>query len=173
MLLDTDLPYLEPLLFHLQKDENLKLYFTQKSYFMPKDNLVSATKEMIGKDCPAPRALWILPQDNVAINPNGNCLSNYNHTFYILILINCIRDKFQIIDKDGVAHLSGEYMEMTQVRKAIKKSINEFNKETSKIVTGKQFEKIAWVKDQSLYDNDEELKQNFLINNSEFTVKIF
>ena len=56
MLLDTDLPYLEPLLFWLRKDEKLKLLFSQDSFFMPHSNLITATEEAMKKDCPAPRA---------------------------------------------------------------------------------------------------------------------
>lgn len=168
LLLDTDLPYLEPLLFHLRKDETLKNYFTEKSFFMPKDDLISAVEEAIKNDCPAPRALWVLPQDGLAINSNNtNCKPSISHTFNIMLMIACIRDSFQIVKKDNVVHLSGEYLEMTAIRKAIMKSVSEFNKLKNKEFTGRTFENIRFMKYQSLYPDD-----SFLVNNLEYNVTI-
>lgn len=169
VLLDTDLPYLEPLLFHLRNDDVLKKYFTEHSYFMPKNNLASAAEEAMKKDCPAPRALWILPQDNLAINKDGVCLPKVHHTFYILIMVNCIRDQFQIIKRDGSVHLSGEYMEMTAVRKSVKRSVYNFNKSISQVVTSRSFENIMFKRDQMLYPDED----NFLVSNTEYQVTIF
>lgn len=170
MLLDTDLPYLEPLLFHLRDDEILKKYFNEKSFFMPKDSLISAAKEVMDKDCPSPRALWILPQDSIAISPNPNCKSPVSHTFNIMIFVYCIRDDFQLVKKDGVAHLDGQYIELTAIRKAVKKSVFDFNSINNKIFTGKKFENFVYQKDQMLYPDE---KDNFLVSNTEFQVKIF
>lgn len=169
VLLDTDIPYLEPLLFHLRNDPILKNYFTEKSFFMPKDDLISAAQEVIDKDCPSPRALWILPQDGIAINSTSNtlCKPIVSHTFNILLMIACIRDTFQMAKKDDKVYLSGEYMEMTAIRKAIMKSVLEFNKEKMKITTGRTFENIKFVKYQSLYPDD-----SFLVNNIEYNVTI-
>lgn len=171
MLLDTDLPYLEPLLFHLKKDPVLQRYFTEKSYFMPKNSLVSAVNEVIKSDCPAPRAIWILPQDSIAASESYNCIPKMVHTFYISIIVNCIRDQFQIVKgEDQKAHLSGEFMELSQIRKAVKKSVYAFAKKyNEENPTSIAFEKITWKKDQNLYPNDDDVEK-FLITALEFSV---
>ena len=173
MLLDTDLPYLEPLLFHLKRDEKLKKYFTEKSYFMPKNSLVSAVKEATGKDCPAPRAIWILPQDNVAASENHNCVPKMVHTFYISIIVNCIRDQFQLTKgSDNSPHLSGEYIELTEIRKYVKKSVYAFAKKWAEDnFSGSKFEKITWRKDLVMFPSDDDTDK-FLITSLEFTVII-
>ena len=173
MLLDTDLPYLEPLLFHLKKDPVLQKYFTEKSYFMPKNSLVSAVKESTGKDCPSPRAIWILPQDNVAASENANCVPKMVHTFYISIIVNCIRDQFQISKgEDNIPHLGGEYLELTEIRKYVKKSVYAFAKKWAEDhITGAKFEKLTWRKDQIMYPGEDD-GEKFLITALEFTVII-
>lgn len=169
MLLDTDLPYLEPLLFWLKKDEKLKLLFSRDSFFMPHSNLITATEEAMKKDCPAPRALWILPQDTLAVNQREGCDSQGRHTFYIEIITQCIRDQFQIIKNGDEAKLTGQFMELAALRKAVKKSVNAFAKENMK-ETYKKYENIFWVKDQMLYPTE---ANNFLATAIQYEIKIF
>ena len=166
MLLDVDLPYLEPLLFHLRTDDRLKKYFTEKSFFMPKKDLISGIEEAIKSDCPAPRALWILPQDSIAVNTTNNCKSQVRHTFYITVITKCIRDSFQIIKRDGKIHLAGEYMEMSEIRKQVKDSIYRFAQDNN---FNETYEKISFVKDQILTPDEE----SFLVTNLEYQVTIY
>lgn len=172
MLLDTDLPYLEPLLFWLRNDPVLKNEFTDKSFFMPHSHLVSATEEAMQKDCPAPRALWILPQDTLAVSSQSNCPSQGRHSFYIEIIVQCIRDTFQLSKgQDGEVHLTGQFMELAALRKLVKKSVLEFNRDwEKKHPIGRKFEKMAWVKDQMLYPTEE---SKFLATAIQFDVNIY
>ena len=165
----TDIPYLEPLLFWLRRDETLKRYFSDKSFFMPHNNLISATEEAMNKDCPAPRALWILPQDTLAGNAPANCKRPGLHTFYIQVIVQCIRDQFQIINKDGELKLEGQYMELAQARYAVKESVRAFNKQNDSNISRK-FEGVNWVKDMNLYPDNENA---FLATALEYEVKIF
>lgn len=170
MLLDTDIPYLEPLLFHLQDDPVLKNFFTQFSFFMPKDGIAAAVAELKGSDCPAPRSIWILPQDGVAINGKNSvkqvCVPSVRHTFNILLFVSCIRDPFQVSFKDGKAILDGTYMEMSAIRKAVMKSVAGFNKKHD----GLKFENVMFEKYQSLYPQEGD---PFLVNNLDYSVTIF
>lgn len=173
-LLDTDLPYLEPLLLWLRKDEALKKYFTEKSFFMPHSDLLSATKEAMDKDCPSPRALWILPQDTVALQQSPpNCKYTGSHTFYIQLIVQCIRDHFQLSKIDGEIHLTGQFMELMQLRKYVKKSVSAFandyerTKNKSAVI---KFDDIGWRGDQMLYPNEE---NTFLITAIQYQVKIY
>lgn len=167
MLLDTDLPYLEPLLFHLRDDDKLKSHFTEKSFFMPKKDLISAVEDAIKADCPAPRALWILPQDTIAANQQVNCKSQGRHTFYITIITQCIRDAFQITKKDNKLHLGGEYIVLSHLRKLVKQSVQEFVAQNSNF--NQNWEKITWMKDQILLPDDE----GFLVTNIEYQITIY
>lgn len=174
MLLDTDIPYLEPLLFHLQDDPVLKNFFTQFSFFMPKDGIAAAVAELKGSDCPAPRSIWILPQDGVAINGKNsvtqNCIPAVRHSFNILLFVSCIRDPFQVTFRDGKAFLNGTYMEMSAIRKAVMKSVAEFNKKNNAEISGRSFENVMFEKYQSLYPQEGD---PFLVNNLDYSVTIF
>lgn len=163
----NDLPYLEPLLFHLRGDENLKKYFTEKSYFMPKHILVQATDEAMKSDCPAPRALWIIPENTVASGQKSGCVQNAIHTFYIVIFIQCIRDTFQLIKANDRVRLGGQFMELSEIRRVVKKSVNEFeNKNKHNIAS--RFSDITWGGDQNLYPDE----NNFLTTAIQYSVRI-
>ena len=168
-MLLTDIPYLEPLLFHLRQDECLKHEFTEKSFFMPHNNLVSATEEAMKKDCPAPRALWILPQDTLASSQKDTCKVPGVHTFYIEIIVQCIRDQFQLVERDGCVKLEGQFMSLMALRKKVKDSVREFAKKTAAIGQKREFYDIFWVKDTMLYPNNE---TNFLATAIEYQIKI-
>lgn len=170
MLLNTDVPYLEPLLFHLRADESLKSYFTDKSFFMPHNHLVEATEEAMQKNCPAPRALWILPDDSIATSTQANCLSPSLHTFRIELLVQCIRNSFYLSKKDDEIVLSGQYMELATIRKAVKKSVFEFNKNFQKQNSAPKFKDVIWKKDYMLYPED---NNKFLATVLEYNVTIF
>lgn len=171
-MLDTDLPYLEPLLLWLRKDAKLSEYFTEKSFFMPHNDLVSATSEAMKKDCPAPRALWILPQDTIAIQQTPpNCKYTGNHTFYIQIMVQCIRDAFQLSKIEDEIKLTGQFMELMQIRKYVKKSVAAFQLDyEKKNTTIRLFDSIGWRGDQMLYPNEE---NSFLITTVQYQVKIY
>lgn len=170
MLLNTDVPYLEPLLFHLRDDDSLKTYFTDKSFFMPHNHLVEATEEAMQKNCPAPRALWILPDDTIATNTQANCISPGRHTFRIELITQCIRNSFYLSKKDDGVILSGQYMELATIRKAVKKSVYEFNKQFQSKTQAPKFKDIVWIKDYMLYPDD---NSKFLATVLEFNVTIF
>lgn len=168
----TDLPYLEPLLFWLRQDPELKTIFTEKSYFMPHDDMINAVMEAIKKDCPAPRVIWILPQQTIATATNPNCKSPGRHTFYIQIFVQCIRDKFQISKKDNKIQLTGQFMELTKIRNEVKRSVNDFSKSQNNLPI-KKFDNIRWVGDSMLYPESEGGHQSFLITNLEYEVTLY
>ena len=169
MLLDTDLPYLEPLLMWLREDETLKKEFTDKSFFMPQIDLAKATSEAkAGGSCPAPRSIWIFPLDTDSIQKKENCLNQGLHNFAIIIYLQCIRDPFQLSKQDEEVRLTGQFMEMTYLRKLVKESVRKFSIKNSKNVPTK-FEKIIWQRDRNLYPQDDP----FLGTSIEYTVNIF
>lgn len=169
-MLLTDIPYLEPLLFHLRNDPVLKSEFTEKSFFMPHSDLVTATEEAMKADCPAPRALWILPQDTLAGAARDNCKAIGTHTFYIEIIVQCIRDQFQLVKRDDVVRLEGQFMELMSLRKKVKESVREFAKANSAVGQKKEFFDIFWIKDQMLYPTSE---SRFLATAIEFSIKLY
>lgn len=169
-MLLTDIPYLEPLLFWLRMDEDLKHEFTEKSFFMPHSDLISATNEAMKKDCPAPRALWILPQDTLAGQSRDTCKVSGVHTFNITLIVQCIRDQFQLVKRDGELKLEGQFMELMSLRKKVKASVLKFAKENAKPEKTKQFTDIFWVKDIMLYPDEE---NKFLATSIEYQIKIF
>lgn len=169
MLLDTDIPYLEPLLFWLRKDSSLKAEFTDHSFFMPHNDLISATEEAMKKDCPAPRALWILPQDSLAGSLKEGCKVPSTHTFYIEIIVQCIRDQFQLVKRNDEVKLQGQFMELCALRKLVKQSVREFAKNSAKPGMPTLFRDLYWVKDSMLYPSGE---NNFLATALEFQITI-
>lgn len=172
MLIDSDIPYLEPLLLHLRTDPNLQDQFTEKSFFMPHIDLINATAEVIGSECVHPRALWILPGDSIATTQQEGCMSPSKHTFHIQIIVQCIRDQFQISKKDDKFYLNGQAMELFTLRKMVKKSVSEFAIKWKKDHARQKFEKISWVKDIMQYPDDES-PNKFLATAIEFSVTIF
>ena len=165
--LGDDLPYLEPLLFWLRDDSVLKNEFTEKSFFMPHSDLITATEDAMKKDCPAPRALWILPQDTLAAGQRPLCLNPGTHTFYILIIVQCIRDVFQLSKSGDSIKLTGQFMELSALRKQVKKSVLDFARSSA---SNNKFTDILWVKDQMLYPSDD---NKFLTTAIEYSIKIF
>lgn len=168
-MLLTDLPYLEPLWKWLRDDEVLKKHFTEHSFFMPHANLIQATEEAIKSDCPAPRALWILPQDTLASAKKEGCKSPGVHTFYIEIIVQCIRDAFQVVKRDDQIKLEGQFMELAELRREVKRSVLEFSQDHLK-KGGKSFANLYWNKDQMLYPSEQ---NNFLATAIEFQVTIY
>lgn len=169
MLLDTDIPYLEPLLFWLRKDPTLKAEFTEHSFFMPHSDLISATEEAMKKDCPAPRALWILPQDSIASAQKEGCRVPAYHTFYIEIIVQCIRDQFQLVKRDEQVKLQGQFMELCALRKKVKESVRSFAKDHALPGKDNFYRDFFWIKDTMLYPSSE---SNFLATAIEFQVTI-
>lgn len=167
----TDIPYLEPLLFWLRNDESLKQHFTEKSFFMPKKDLESAAEAAIKSDCPAPRALWIIPSNTNAFSRKVGCKSQGLHTFQILIFVQCIRDSFQLVKKnDGSVKLEGQFMELAQLRKLVKDSVHNFYIQHEQKTSGKKlFGDLMWTGDQYLFPDDD----NFLSTAIEFEIKIY
>lgn len=168
-MLNTDIPYLQDLTFWLQKDARLKNYFTEKSFFMPKNDLVSAINEAMAKDCPAPRALWILPGETSAAPVNNmNCKSPGLHNFHIVIMVQCVRDQFQVVKKDSEIYLGGGFMELAEIRKYVKQSVVEFAKENMKNPS-KLYDKIAWRGDQPLFPSED----GFIVSSTEYEIVIY
>lgn len=168
-MLNTDVPYLEPLLFWLRNDDTLKEEFTEKSFFMPHNHLIAATNEAMAKNCPAPRALWILPGDNIPKSLKANCNIPIEHSFHILIFVQCIRDQFQIVKKDGEAHLEGQFMELSDLKKKVRSSVLAFGRDWEKNNPYKLFNEITYRGDKPLYPDDE---NKFLVSEIDYTVNI-
>jgi len=168
-MLLTDIPYLNPMWRWLREDPSLKSEFTDKSFFMPHSDLISATVEAMKKDCPAPRALWILPQDTLAGARREGCRSPGTHTFYIQIIVQCIRDTFQIVKRDNEVVLEGQFMELCALRKKVKDSVLAFGNDY-KNKTPVKFDKLYWVKDTMLYPSGE---QKFLSTAIQFEINIY
>lgn len=168
--LNTDVPYLEPLLFHLKNDPDLKKEFTEKSFFMPHHDMVTAAEEAMKKDCPAPRSIWILPGDSTALTTQIGCSPKAQANFTILIMVQCIRNTFDLSVGDDPTRvvLNGQAMELYMLRKLVKKSVHKFALENmAKPVS--TFQDVSWVRDQTLYPSEEK----FLATAVEFTVKVF
>lgn len=168
--LNTDVPYLEPLLFHLKNDPDLKKEFTEKSFFMPHHDLVSAAEEAMKKDCPAPRSIWILPGDSTVLTTTIGCPPKAQTNFTILIFVQCIRKAFDLSAGDDPTKvvLNGQAMELYMLRKLVKKSVHKFAIATMKKNVS-DYQDVAWVRDQTLYPTEEK----FLATAVEFTVKVF
>lgn len=172
MLIDSDLPYLEPLLLHLRNDPSLKEHFTETSFFMPRNHMIAAIKEAMDKECPAPRALWIFPSTSTAIgNPKAGCRPTQLHSFYITVFIQCMGNSFDFVKRDSGIILGGGFMELTTLRKAVKKSVLEFSKksEHNKFSTNVTYENLQWVGDDIVYPDDE---NSFLGVTLEYTINL-
>lgn len=170
-MLQVDLPYLEPLLFFLQKDEALKVEFTEKSFFMPHNDLVTAIEEAAAKSCPMPRALWILPGDTVALAQQEGCKSPGQHTFHIQLIVPCIRDAFIIARNGNDVSLKGQFMELVRLRKLVKEAVHRFYSQYKKEhFNSPKFEKLFWTRDQMLYPQDD---LGVLVTAIQFSVNIF
>lgn len=169
---NVDIPYLEPLLFHLRNDVELEKFFTKKDFFtMPKADL-GDLEDAIKKDCPAPRSVWVFPgiSNAAAAGRSAGCLPKALHSFNVVLVFQCIRDTFTFSkDKDGNVFLDGQFMELSEARKALKLSINKFNKEHNARPTNNGFDFINWVSDEMLYPEDGD---NFLISSSVFQTMI-
>lgn len=170
MQIDNDIPYLEPLLFHLREDKTLKQYFTEKSFFMPLSNLVSGIEEAMKKNCPAPRALWILPGDTNAKTYKANCKNPGEHSFRVILFVQCIRDQFQLSRIGNEIKLTGQFMELAKIRKALKDSILKFGCKWSVENNNYMFGNVTWMGDEPLYPQDGE---NFIINSTRYNVTIY
>lgn len=169
--METDLPYLEPLLFWLRSDETLKQFFTEKSFFMPHSDMVSGIKDLIEKSCPV-RALWIQPQDTLAATNRPGCNNPGNHTFYITLIVPCIRNQFELFKTSASEiKLGGQFMELIKIRKAVKKSVHNFYIDSQKNPSPK-FNNMVWRKDQMLYPSGDE-DVGFLATAIQFDVTIF
>ena len=170
---DTDVPYLEPLLLHLRSDVSLEKFFSKKDFFaLPKADL-SDLEEAMKLDCPAPRSVWIFPgnsQSQIATR-TPNCAPKMLHSFNVVITYQCIRNSFEFkVDEDNKVYLAGQFMELSAARKAVKRSITNFNKTLKIVSSSSGFDFISWVSDEMLYP--EEATQ-FLISNSVYQTIIF
>lgn len=169
MLLDTDLPYLEPLLMWLRDDPKLKDVFTDKSFFMPKLDLEAAAKEAEANGCPSPRSLWIFPLNTSAVTNKPGCNNIGSHEFGIIIWVQCIRDSFELVKtEDKTIKLGGQFMELTALRKLVKNSVKEFSQKNEQNIVNRKFEKLVWSRDRILYPSSD----SFLGVSIEFRVNI-
>lgn len=166
--MQTDIPYLEPLLIHLRKDETLKEVFTEKSFFMPKADLISGIDEAMKTDCPAPRALWIIPGDTLAQANSPTCLAPGLHSFVVMLFVQCMRDPFQLVLRDTEVKLEGNFMELAHLRRLVKRSINNFNVQSFNGQRVLGWSGMTWRRDQNLYPGEEK----FLATAIEYTVNI-
>lgn len=150
-----DLPYLEPLWKWLREDSTLKSQFTDKSFFMPHHELVSAALEAAKKDCPMPRSIWIIPGDTVSATEKPGCAAIGLHDFSVVIFVQCIRDAFQISKNGDDYSLKGQFMEMIELRRLVKQSIRNFSKAAEANFINRKYEGLRWVGDANLYPTDE------------------
>lgn len=168
-VVNNDVPYLEPLLFWLQDDPVLKLEFTDKSFFMPQSDIATSVEEALkNKGCP-PKAIWITPQDTMAQSTRPGCLSPGVHTFYITLIVPCYRDQFMIKRVGDEAKLEGQFMQLSAIRKYIKKTVNAFYQDAVK-KGEKRFADMVWIKDVMMYPQDD---AGLLMTGLEYRVTIF
>lgn len=169
---NVDIPYLEPLMKHLRTDAELEKFFTKEDFFaMPKADL-SDLEGALKKDCPSPRSVWVFPglsQAESAIR-SPNCFPKALHSFNVVVVFQCIRDTFTMVKDDSGVHMDGTFMEMSEARKALKKSINNFNKIVNQNVSVNYgFDFINWLSDEMLYPEE---GNKFLVSSSVFQTKI-
>lgn len=164
---NVDLPYLNPLLTYLRADTTLEKFFSKKDFFaLPKTDLADL-EAAIKKDCPSPRSLWIFPGTSTNAAPQQrlkNCTPKADHTFNIVIIFQCIRDTFEFKkDPDTTKiYLDGQFMELSEARRAVKKSITEFNKSLD---FNEAFDFISWNSDEMLFPEGE---NSHLMSSSSF-----
>ena len=136
---------------------------------MPSLDFTKAGQDALAGKCAAPYALYIMPGDDVNASSDTYCDPVVTHSFQIQILVQCVRDVFQLAEKDGTVYLKGEYMDLAVIRKAVKKSVSDFNKKISKDPNN-LFERIVFVKQQMLYPAEEGA---FIATALEYKVTIF
>ncbi len=159
-LRNTDLPYLNPLMVHLRKDADLEKFFAKKDFFaLPKADINDLSEE-IKKKCPSPRSIWVFPGTSVNAAPQQripNCTPKAIHNFNIVIVFQCIRDIFEFKKDQETTevYLDGQFMELAEARKAVKKSITNFNRS---LKNTEAFEFIAWSNDEMLYPEEDDNK---------------
>jgi len=164
---DTDLPYLEPLSLHLKKDTNLHAFFSESDFFADL-KIETDIEELIEKDCLAPRSLIIYPGTSSPMQAGQrSCFSKRVHQFHLFIFIQCIRDHYEFTKNDeGEIKLKGQVMELTRIRAAVKKSIQEFallNEANYSV----EFDKFQWLGDASITQ-----EKNLLLSESIYSVNI-
>lgn len=164
---NVDLPYLNPLLVHLRSDPSLEIFFSKADFFaMPKTDLADL-ESALKKGSRSPRSLWVFPGSSTNAAPGQrikNCTPQAEHTFNIVIIFQCIRDTFEF-KKDqntNAVYLDGQFMELSEARRAVKKSITEFNK---KLDYSEPFEFISWNSDEMLFPEGE---NSHLMSSSSF-----
>lgn len=167
-MLLTDLPYLEPVLFHLRNDESLKNHFTETSFFMPHNDLVKAILDSSkNPDCVLPRSLWILPQDTTANSAPPGCKAKGTHSFSIALAVGCNRNQFILRKVDGNLELAGSFMELVKLRRLVKESMLSF---VRKNTMNPSFTELVWAGDRMLYPDSDE--NNLIATTIDYTIKI-
>jgi hypothetical protein len=165
----TDLPYLEPLVIYLKKDPSLRSFFNESDFFAEPKIDPEELEDQIKKNGKLSKYFWIFPGETIAKeqNPRFECASIGIHTFFATIIKPCTREQYFFIKdaQDGSLKLSGEVIELTEIRKAVKDSISK----AYKIINPNQskYGFIYWKKDEMI-----NLEDGLLIATSIYEVQI-
>lgn len=168
----NDLPYLEPLLFHLRKDSELKTFFDEEGIFaLPKPDQ-SDLERALKKDCPNPRAAWIFPGPSTPMQQgNTGCPPKIIHSFAIVVSVQCQGASFDFLKDNGEVYLDGSYMELCEGRVLIKESVDRFMCKMSKDYT-KKFDNMLWTGDSIVWPS-EEVGGDYIMTQINYSVNIY
>lgn len=162
----NDLPYFEPLLLHLKKDEILDPYFSSTDFFaQPK--VREDIEELIKEDCPIPRALYVYPGETRPKNdaPKG-CFPTQSHQFHVFVFVQCLDNYIFVKNNDDTLSLKGQVMLLSEMRCAVKKSIQKFSRQVESDLLNYSY--IRWVGDSAI-----DRENGFLVSESVFNIDIF
>lgn len=162
----NDLPYFEPLLLHLKKDPDLEPFFSSTDFFaQPK--VREDVEQMLKKDCPIPRALYVYPgETRPKTEGQKGCFSPGVHNFHVFIFVQCLDNYIFVKNKDDTFSLKGQVILLSEMRNAVKKSIQKFARQTENDLLNYNY--IRWAGDSAI-----DRENGFLVAESVYTLDLF
>lgn len=163
----TDLPYLEPLVLFLKNDADLKSHFNESDFFAEPKIDPEEIEKHVKKNGRFPKYFWIFPGDTIAKqSTRAHCQSSGIHTFYATIIKPCLGNQYSFVkDSSSELRLSGEVIEVTEIRNSVKKTISKFY---NSLPTQGRFGFIYWKKDEMI-----DLEDGLLIATSVYELEIY
>lgn len=162
----NDIPYFEPLLLHLKKDESLDKYFSSAQFqILPK--VEKDVETLIKEECPTPRALYVYPGETRPKTdaPKG-CFPTQTHNFHVFVFVQCLDTYKFIKNEDDTFSLKGQVILLSEMRNAVKKSIQDFSRQVENDLINYNY--IRWVGDSAI-----DKWGGYLVYESVFSVDIF